>query len=401
MHPRSWRGPVAALLVVSGAAGADPSVSPEELRRLEESLGTVPAPAGPPAETPPPAGSLTNPEIAAILDVAGAYYSTPEPLPAGGHDPAATGFAFQQLELALGAAADPYLRFDGNLVFGPSGVEVEEAYATTLALPANLQLRAGQFLSRFGRINPTHPHRWSFVDLPIAAGRYLGPEGSRGIGVEGAWLAPLPWFAEVIVAAQGPGEAHLHDHDGEEEPAGEHGVEDLGDLVYTVALKQFFPLGEDVGLLFGVSTQQGPDPLAPGGRSSLLGADLHLRYRPVASTDRAALTLQLEGFRRVGREEGETLRDHGGYAQLVWSIDPAWETGVRYEWVSGLANEHLAPAEFGARRRAAAQLTHYPSHFSRLRLQVNRDDPLYRTKAFWAAFLQLEVTVGAHGSHAY
>ena len=53
---------------------------------------------------------------------------------------------------------DPYFRFDSNLVFSQFGVEIEEAYATTLDLPANLQVRAGQFLTRFGRINATHPH---------------------------------------------------------------------------------------------------------------------------------------------------------------------------------------------------------------------------------------------------
>ena len=56
------------------------------------------------------------------------------------------------------------------------GVEVEEAYLTTLALPANLQVRASQFLTRFGRLNSTHPHAWDFTDQPLVNGRFFGGE---------------------------------------------------------------------------------------------------------------------------------------------------------------------------------------------------------------------------------
>lgn len=406
MNAQWWRGPAVALLVVAGPAGAAEggrespdlshssaaSVDADEFRLLAESLDAdaPPAPAAPPS---PSSGGLTNPDIAAVLDLVGAYFSD-DPLPATVHDPAANGFNFQHLELSLGAAADPYFRFDGYLVFGPSAVEVEEAYVTTLALPANLQLRAGQFLTRFGRVNPTHPHAWQFVDAPLAIGRFLGEHGSRGLGVEGSWLAPLPWFAELVVSAHGEAESG-HGHEGEEHEGGGHGVEDLDDFVYVAALKQFLPLHDDWGLLFGVSTEQRPED-GHGHRSSVYGADLHLRYRPVADTDRAALALQVEGLLR----DTEEHRGYGGYAQLLWSIDPRWETGVRYEWLSGEEDDHLEPEEAGERQRIAAQLTYHPSHFSRLRLQVNRDEPSWRP-AFWAALLQLEVAVGAHGAHAY
>lgn len=411
-----WRGPVAAaLLAVAGSAGAAegeagtappeprspaaPAVSPEEQRLLEESLGAdAPAPAAAPA-APGPSSPLGGLDLSLILDASAAYFSVDEPQQLGAHDPALTGFDFGGLELSIGASADPFFRFDGNLVFLPTGVEIEEAYATTLALPANLQVRAGQFLTRFGRINATHPHTWQFVDQPLALGKFFGGEGSRGVGLEGSWLAPLPWFVELSAAANGPSAAH--DHDGEEEAEAAHGVEDLGDLRYTTALKQFFPLGRDWGLLWGLSAQLGPDPLGEGTRASIYGTDLRLRYRPVASPERAAVTLQVEGLHRDRRVGGVSLRDRGGYAQLVWSIDPAWETGVRYELVSGVEDDPAAPGWTGLRRRASAQLTLFPSHFSRIRLQASRDEPTYRREEIWAAFLNLEVAVGAHGAHAY
>jgi hypothetical protein len=422
----SWRGPVAAaLLAAAGTAGAAegeadtappespsvsgagspaspaPSVSPEELRRIQESLGADaarPAAAAPTPAGPAPAsssGGLMNPDLALILDTAGAYFSVPHPLQLGDHDPAGTGFALQQLEMALGANADPYLRFDGNLVFNEEGVEVEEAYATTLALPANLQLRAGKFLTRFGRINPTHPHAWQFVDQPLVIGKFFGGEGSRGIGLEGSWLAPLPWYVELSAAATGAaGEGNARSFYGAADPA----VRNYADLLTTLALKQFFPLGEDLGLSWGLSAQLGPNP---AGRTTVVGTDLYLRYRPVASTARAALSLQAEGLVRSRELPGRTLDDAGAYAQLVWDVDPRWETGVRYEYVEGVSGDPLDPAWTSGRRRAAAQVTYLPSHFTRIRLQANRDEPTFRNEDIWSAFLQLELAVGAHGSHTY
>lgn len=134
-----------------------------------------------------------NPDMSVILDVAGAVFTSDAPLQTGGHDPTVDGFNLQQVEMSLAESVDPYLRFDSNLVFTLFGVEIEEAYATTLALPARVQIRAGQFLTRFGRINNTHPHTWSFVDQPFAVGRVFGAEANRGLGAEASVLLPLPW----------------------------------------------------------------------------------------------------------------------------------------------------------------------------------------------------------------
>jgi hypothetical protein len=45
-------------------------------------------------------------------------------------------------------------------------------------------------------------------------------------------------------------------------------------------------------------------------------------------------------------------------------------------------------------------VTHYPSEFSRFRVQVSRDMPGFRA-ATWAGFLTAELAIGAHGAHAF
>jgi hypothetical protein len=66
-----------------------------------------------------------------------------------------------------------------------------------------------------------------------------------------------------------------------------------------------------------------------------------------------------------------------------------------------LAQDALDPDWTEARRRVSVQGTYYPSHFSRLRLQANYDQPGWREEPILALMLNAEVLVGAHGAHAY
>jgi hypothetical protein len=384
-------------------------VSAAERAAIEAAFG-----AGPPAADPAPAAPASgggfarglmsavqsmNPDLSVILDAALAVFSSDDPDPRGAHDPSKTGFNLQQLELSIGASVDPFLRFDANIVFAQFGVEVEEAYASSLQLPWGLQARAGQFLTRFGRLNPTHPHSWDFVDQPLVLGKMFGGEGSRGLGVEASWLAPTPWYLELIVSTtDAAGECCARSFLG----GRDLGVRGLEDVLVTTALKQFFPFDDDWSLFWGVSTQHGPNPSGNSNRSEIYGTDLYLRYRPVDSPNRAHLSLQLEALLRARqRARASALVDAGGYAQLVWRPLLRWETSARFEHVTGVADDPLDPEWTGARQRAALALTFYPSHFSRLRVQGAWDRSAWLDAPVWSAVLALEVLTGEHGSHDF
>ena len=392
-------------------AAEDATLSDEELEALERALvqdaaaspqAAQAAPAASPQAAPSAFGATAtrvfqsmNPDISVITDVAAAYFSD-SPLQVGAHDPNKTGFTLQQLELHIESNVDPFFRMEANIVFALFGVEVEEVYATTLALPHNLQVRAGQFLTRFGRLNPTHPHSWHFLDQPLVNGKLFGGEGSRGLGVEGSWLLPTPWFAELV--------ASVNNADGACCARSFYGAQDLGvegpaDLLYTTALKQFFELGERWMMLVGVSGQFGPNPSGQGNRTEIYGADVFVRYRPRGQANRSWLELQAEVMLRRRQVPGDVLQDAGLYSQLVWQIDQQWGAGLRYEWVDGLPDDPLDPEWSSARQRVALQGTFFPSHFSRLRGQLMLDAPGWRPTPFWGAMLGLEVLIGAHGAH--
>jgi hypothetical protein len=264
-----------------------------------------------------------------------------------------------------------------------------------LALPGGLQLRAGLFLTRFGRLNATHPHSWSFVDQPVVLGRFLGGEGSGGLGAEVSWLTPLPWYLELVASAgQADGQRSFL---GDDAPP----LQSPADLLYTVAVKQFFPIDADWSLMWGLSGQFGPNASAAGARTEIYGTDLYLRYRPVGDAERSAVSLQIEALLRSRDVGAAVLRDWGAYAHLVWRIDPTWEIGGRYDYVRALAGDPLDPAESGHRHRAQLEASWTPSHFARIRLQGTADLPQWRPQPIFAAVLALELLIGAHGAHTF
>jgi len=346
-----------------------------------------------------------NPDIALILDTALAYFSEDENLQTGGHDPTATGFNLQQLEMSVGASVDPYFRFDGNLVFSQFGVELEEAYGTTLGLPAHLQARFGQFLHRFGRINATHLHAWDFVDQPFAVGRVFGGEGGRGLGIELSWLSPLPWYAELVgTAMQANGEGSARSFYGADDP----GVEGLEDFLYVTALEQFFPWGDDWSCLWGLSAALGPNSTGRDNRTDVYGTDLYIKYRPITRESQLMIDWQSEVFYRRRQIPDQLLQDVSLYSQLVFQLSKRWAVAGRYEFGSpavGLGSEQgldpLDPEWVEQRQRVALNTTFWPSEFSRFRLQGSYDAPGWLDRGIWATFLAVELVVGAHGAHSF
>ncbi len=396
----------------STSTSSSTELSEEELQLLQQEFGgdasgddgqpqiqlpTMQAPVSGMFQAMSAAFASTNPEIALILDTALAYFSD-EPQQLGAHDPNHTGFTLQQLEMHIEANVDPFFHLNANLVFSQFGVEVEEAFLSSLAFPYGLKLRAGQFLTRFGRINATHPHSWNFADQPITNGKFFGGEGSRGLGAELSWLAPTPWFAELVVSAnEAVGVCCARTFYGSDDL----GINGIEDFLYTAALKQFFPFNDDLSLLLGLSGQFGPNSSGNGNRSELYGYDLYLRYRPVDSELRRSLTLQSEGMFRSRQYPGRVIQDVGIYSQLVFHANLNWEFGLRQEWVSGAENDPLDPEWFEERHRYSVQATYYPSHFSRFRAQGNLDFIPGRSEPMWGAILAVEVLIGAHGAHEF
>lgn len=345
------------------------------------------------------------PDLAFIADFGFAAFSQEDPRQTGAHDPTETGFFLQQVELSFGKAVDHWFRLDGNLVFSGSGVEIEEVYATTLALPARMQVRAGQFLTRFGRVNPTHPHQWAFVDQALVVGRLFGAEGSRGIGAEWSVLPPLPWSLELI--------SSVTDAAGEGEARSFYGGNALGvksplDLQWTFVLEQFFALPASNDLLLGISFAAGPNGTGLGNRTEILGVDLSWKRRSLGLARRAQVSAQTEWAVRRMQRPLDAIWDLTGLVMAEVRPIPRLGFALRYEYGTpsrgldgAVVADEIDPSWTTARHRGAGAFTIWPTEFSRIRVQGGIDAPLDRDQPIYSFMLAMELLVGSHAAHTW
>jgi hypothetical protein len=348
-------------------------------------------------------------------------------LEVGDHDPQQRGFNARNLEIALDGAVDPYFEGFANIVFkldnhDETEVEVEEAFMQTTTLPWGLQLKGGQFFAPFGRINPTHPHTWDFADAPLVHGRLLGPDGLRGVGVQAAWVMPLPWYSQLLVAVQNGegGTGYSFRNPGEDgtffgRETIDRQVGSLNELLLAPRWESSFDLTPTQTVLFGVSAAFGANDTGPDSSTQIYGADLFYKWKPVnAAGGWPFVKWQSEIMFRdfdAGRGAGnsfpvsETFHDWGAYSQVVWGFKERWTTGLRGDYLHMDDSSFTDDPDRVSRERISADLTWYPSEFSKLRLQYNHDfldgNHFNDGGDEDSVFLQFEFALGAHGAHKF
>jgi hypothetical protein len=342
----------------------------------------------------------------------------------GDHDPLVRGFTIPNAELALDGAVDPYFRAFANIVYkldaeGETGVELEEMYVLTSSLPANLQLKVGQFLTEFGRHNPQHPHAWAFADQPLVLNRMFGPDGLRGQGARIAWLLPTSWYTEAMLTVQnsaGETAFSFRSPESEEIHGGvivERSVDGLDDLLYVPRLATSVELTSNQTLLAGASAGFGPNNAGFDTGTQIYGIDVYWKWKspsadkgfPFVSFQSEVMTRRFEVAERISFEEplltlpAETLRDSGLYAQLLWGVKPLIVLGLRGEFVDSKSAAFASDLRLD-RYRVSPNLTWYPTEFSKFRLQYNYDhrDTIGSDHSLW---FQLEFLLGAHAAHKF
>ncbi len=345
-------------------------------------------------------------------------------LQGGAHDPNKRGFTVQNVELSLVGAVDPFLRGEAHLIFqidegGESILELEEAFLTTQTLPYGLQVKAGTYFTEFGRLNPQHPHSWSYVDQPLINTRMFGGDGLRGPGVRSAWLSPLPWYTELFLGVQNAnGETAVSFLSSEEEreflgrPLVAREVASLSDLLRSARWLNSFNISEETTVNIGASALWGPNATGKEGKTTIYGGDLYLKWQPLANDQGwPFVAIQGEAIHRsylaaahsselfIGTQE--TLTDVGEYLQLQWGLKRGWVAGVRYGSATGSGKDGDDPLR-EQRTRLGCNLTYYPSEFSKLRLQLNLDSARFLNQGnAWGLWLQYEFLLGQHAGHKF
>ena len=396
---------------------------------------------------PATAASGFNPEVSLIVQ--GQYRQTKDVAdrnitgfwPAAGHvhagDPADSanrrGFSIDHTELVLGASIDPYWHGRAILAMRDGEVEVEEAWFQSSGLGHGLGLKGGRFRSGIGYLNEQHPHQWDFAGAPLMYQVLFGEHGSYAQdGVQFKWLAPTETFLE-LGAEVGRGATF---------PGSERNRNGAG------AATLFAHVGDDVGVEhswragLGYLSTRAKDRAAEisdaggdaaealfTGASRTWIADFVWKWAPDGNPKYRNFKLQAEYFNR--RETGDIFcqpetggvglcnasadayrsRQSGWYAQGVYQFTPNWRAGLRYDQLNSGAPHigALAAAQIGEGnavfqsfnpRRSTAMVDYSWSEFSRIRLQLARDQSMPGITDNQLT-LQYIMSLGAHGAHKY
>ena len=340
----------------------------------------------------------------------------------GDHDPQQRGFNARNIELAFDGAVDPYFEGFANIVFkldndNQTQVEVEEAFLQTTDLPFNLQLKGGQFFAAFGRINPTHPHTWDFADDPLVHGLFLGPDGLRGVGGQISWTLPTPWYSQLLLGVQnGRGSTGYSFRN-----PGDNGIffgrmttdrelRGLEDFVWIPRWENSVDLSPTQVVLAGVSGAFGSNETGANARTQIYGGDILYKWKsaraeggfPFVKWQTEVMYRRFEAGR--GMDDtfpvAETFHDWGMYSQVLWGFKKGWVAGVRGDYVDMQDSKFTDDLDRQSRSRISADLTWYPTEFSKIRLQYNHD---FIDDTFFLAgrdvdsiFFQFEFILGAH-----
>jgi hypothetical protein len=342
------------------------------------------------------------------------------------------GFNLNYGEISFYSIVDPYFDLFAVLHVAEEHAGLEEAYITTRKLPYGFQLKAGKFLSSFGRLNEQHTHYLDFAERPLVLNAFFGEEGLNELGARITWVAPTDMYlmlgTEILM---GENEASF----------GTSGFSDVNGLVnihesenpslLVGYARSSFDI-EDAAVLFGLSyahgkTRMDEDFSASDGEGTAIDAstdiltgNLTVKYIIDAIQ---YVSFQSEYMYRstVGSlynrdtsfavEKYSLEKEQAGfYSQLVAKLGLRWRVGVRYDLLN-LNDVFIGNTKQNYPKnptRYSAMVEYDPTEFSRLRLQVNHDRSKYvhtsdglKYKPYTEFILQLNIAIGAHGAHSF
>ncbi len=320
----------------------------------------------------------TNPDISVIGDFGASYLNT------GKRNFDAY---LNEAEFSFQSVVDPYIRADFFVSFGKNpdtheyGAGVEEAFITSLSLPAGLQLKAGKFKSAIGRINPLHSHALQFIDLPLAFENLFG-EGLNDEGVSLSWLLPNHAFYQELTAQATAGYT--------ESPVFVHSTKN--DFLYVAHLKNFFSLNDNSTLEIGFSGVSGPNDSS---RITQIGAaDLTYKWKPLQKNTYKSFTWQSEVFYSMADLKEQKVNALGLYSMISLQVDKRMFLTARYDYAQNPSSPQSVQMAY------SATLGWLATEFQKIEIEGKTNKLPDHSQNYQAWFRWIFV-IGTHGAHQY
>jgi hypothetical protein len=232
-----------------------------------------------------------------------------------------------KLELSINGYLNPYARADAVIAWeGEENAVVEEFYATILrGLPLGMNLRAGKYRLEFGRLNPVHPHAYSFINIPLVHEEFFGEEGLNDVALRSAFLISTGSAYTEFMLGVTKGNALL-----EEDALADDDTTHLNPGLFG-RLTTSMAVSETAELSLGTSVLNSVHEIAADQlRTTLWGVDV--KYKNVKSR---YSTILMEGefiYRSQEQEMYDNLQSYGGYAYLDWKFHKVYNAGGMFDY---------------------------------------------------------------------
>ena len=332
-----------------------------------------------------------------------------------GGDAFRTGLHIQELEIGLRAVVDPYFKAAFLLAMHDVGsIEIEEMFLQTTRLPRGFGITVGKFYLPFGKQNRLHTHASPMIDKQWIHASLLGNDGLNDVAVQLSYLAPLPWYSEVSLAAFDPGDESVFV------------TANNKDLGYVVNWRNLWDITSSTTLEWGISWAGAKtaradsmetllSPFGHGNRIAgadesktglnIIGSDITLKH---VSTNYHSWDFSTEYLQGIAATDKKVEAQLGGItAYSRYQLNRRW-------WVQGRADMLGLPLTGNSGRGESVEaletgdtpwrITVGPalvlSEFTVIRLQYDYMDRIIENPEN-RVLLQLNITFGAHPAHTY
>ncbi|HAH32121.1 MAG TPA: hypothetical protein DCL44_07395 [Elusimicrobia bacterium] len=328
---------------------------------------------------------VTNPDISVIGQLIFKYHNDKTAQDA--HRPT---LDLGETELVFDSYLNPYAK--GFFVFtvgDNEGLRTEEAYIDVLkGLPDGLALRGGKYRIGFGKLNPVHPHAYSFIEAPrVMAAMLPGEEGFNDVGAHASYLLPTfgSWASDISADFLKGASFHPDEPESRAGWASRWGNSAL--------------LNDAIPLDIGISATQGVNNAQWKTKTVVYGADIKTR---IAFSGLTNLTLQGEYLYNnsevvIDTSTGDSsrIRRQGFYFFADLKFKQRWNAGIIYDQYQPIENKNLT-------NRAIKGFIGFSllEETTLLRLSYEHFKP-ENSHAVHTAMLQVLFSMGPHKAHKF
>jgi hypothetical protein len=316
--------------------------------------------------------------------------------------------SFQELEIAIAGYLNPFAKAWVTVSSPGDGFEIEEAYGTIFkGLPLKSELRIGQYLVDFGKLNSNHAHAFPFVDRPLIHRVLLGGDGFKDQGVNWNFLLPTRVYSKLSLSVLRG--AIFGALETPEDPLEGRYTQQP---IYTGRLNVFVPIGEKGDLDLGISGlygrykgkgAYGTGDDANGFRNlnATMGG-IDAKYK-VKWSDYSSLIVQgefLTNHRTLFTDQFGSISNYGAFAFVDYRFRKRYNVGFMFDRAPGIYDntdddyDQNVPEDLSNTSWAAFDNKNSTTAFSLFTgFSLLEETTLFRLVARWATYHIAEPTL--------